>query len=112
MAPLIGRFYNDRANGRASLACKDLLLLANGRAQAKRKCPVVQTLDRPFDVIFPITCTTQSAMMVVTFLVRSKMAGKYWISLGQCKVSNTCRTLLHGLVSQKILWGQQWLHAH
>ena len=44
MAPLIGRFYNDRANGRASLACKDLLLLANGRAQAKRKCPVVQTL--------------------------------------------------------------------
>ena len=46
MAPLIGRFYNDRANGRASLACKDLLLLANGRAQAKRKCPVVQTLNQ------------------------------------------------------------------
>ena len=51
MAPNMGRFYNsfnifqiDRANGRASLACKDLLLLANGRAQAKRKCPVVQTL--------------------------------------------------------------------
>ena len=46
MAPLIGRFYNDRANGRASLACKDLILLANGRAQAKRKCPVVQTLAK------------------------------------------------------------------
>ena len=56
MAPLIGRFYNDRANGRASLACKDLLLLANGRAQAKRKCPVVQTLvnrSYGFSFLFP-----------------------------------------------------------
>ena len=41
---IIHIFYIGRGKARGSLPCKDLLLLAIGRGQGKRKYPVVQTL--------------------------------------------------------------------
>ena len=41
---IIHIFYIGRGKARGSLPCKDLLLLAIGRGQGKRKYSVVQTL--------------------------------------------------------------------
>ena len=43
-------FYIGRGYARGSLPCKDLLLLAIGRGQGKRKYPVVQTLELLEDI--------------------------------------------------------------